>query len=123
MMAALQVVKGANSARRMSHQDGAASFARMIPGSNVRGNAMTKTNTTFNAEISTLSDSELSQTVGGWGCHGYGNGGYGYNKGGCHNRKDYCGDKGYGYGHGYKPATAEEVNQTANVVIVINQNA
>jgi hypothetical protein len=83
---------------------------------------MTKTNTTFSAEIATLSDSELSTTVGGWGCGGYGyGGGYGKRGGYDHCRKDY-GCKDYGYG-GYDKKEPREVNQTANVVVVINQNA
>jgi hypothetical protein len=82
---------------------------------------MTKTNTTFSAEINTASDSELSVTVGGWGCSGYGYG-HGYKRGYDHCRKDYgydhCGGRGYN-----EPKGSREVNQTANVVVVINQDA
>jgi hypothetical protein len=74
-------------------------------------------NTTFSAEISTLSDNELSTAVGGWGCGGYG---YGKRGGYDHGRKNYgCKD----YGYGYDKKEPREVNQTANVVVVINQDA
>jgi hypothetical protein len=85
---------------------------------------MTKNTTSARAEISTLSDSELDQVVGGWGHCGYGrkNYGYGYGYGGCDKRDyDYGCDKGNNdYGH---KGSRKDVQQTANVFVTVNQIA
>jgi hypothetical protein len=80
---------------------------------------MNKT-TAQNSAIETLNDSDLSLATGGCYGHGYrgncgGYGGWGGHSGG------HGGHKG-GYG-GYKPEPQKVVNQTANVTVVISQNA
>ncbi len=77
---------------------------------------MTKT-TAQTSAIETISDSDLSLATGG--CYGRGYKGHcgGYGGWGGHS-----GNKGYDRG-GYKPEPQKVVNQTANVTIVIEQNA
>jgi hypothetical protein len=86
----------------------------------------TKPTNRFNAELSTLTDGELNQTVGGWGCGGY-KGGYGckgdYGYGGKDKNYGHGYDQGHGNGrNGMNARPSREVSQIATVNVVINQN-
>jgi hypothetical protein len=87
---------------------------------------MIKNTNTARAELTTLNDSDLDLVVGGWGHCGYGRRnygcGYGYGYGRGYDCKPNYGGDDNGYGYDREPRR-RDVEQTANVVVTVNQIA